>query len=476
MILFHAGKMNSERLCSTATHPVPPLHLWFSTSFLWIFRAFIPKIMKPGLAFAVLFILASCRKEEDRTPPSLTVLEPAGGTNRTGGQSIHFRAELSDEEGLDGLHVQVTAAGGGAVLFSEFFPATGTEVLIDDYSTAGTIYTLTGDYVLEFIAVDLAGNQTTVNLPLHIDEAPLERVKVAWLGKLNSSTTARLHVRDSSGTMATASPSFSLPAFLHGSGYYQEIAVAEKQSGGRLTGIDAFSLQTVFNEYYGGASGQDILTDISHYQKGEFLTSFTLAPYLLLINGTGFTIFSYTGPLAQNPCTAVEATADFHYVAQNLNGAGTQWGIYQLDPSPARLEASRFMNWNVSSLEAAGPDVMLAAGNGPAGGKVLAMTADGLDSLAFFNLSDSVICMSQGRNFTFVQTQSAVYRFDPANLSLQDCGIPGVWNCMTADRSRDEVLVGGMNTVSSYTSGGVLVDTWTGLWGDISSLEVVYNK
>jgi hypothetical protein len=423
-----------------------------------------------------MLILSSCEKK-DTTPPTIEVITPTGMLTQEGGSSLHFNVVLRDNMNLAGMSVSIREEFTGEVVSTEYFSATGKEATLDDFTTAGGIYTPTGNYELIFQVEDASQNTAQQTMSIHINELPLQHRKLVLLtsgwGSLD------LTLIDTSGVVQTLNGVCEAPAVLTTCGFAQAIIVGSKQSPAFLKSIDPFDLSTHFQYGINGIGTDDILTGISQENAGNYYCSTTQNPALQVIHFSGGQVFSAGDPLLTHPATSIENHGDDVWLGFDLNGLHQSGGIYRLNNFPLpNLVASTFMDWVPIQLERVGEDVVLAAGVDPGTGfaTVEAFSLNGLDSLVRFNFNDDIIKMSVGMNYGWIITESEVFRFDPISLTLQNMNLPNLYSAIVADRSNGHIYLGTAFGIEEYTENGALVQVIPNVGSTPMYMGVLYNK
>jgi hypothetical protein len=120
------------------------------------------------VVFSAFLAILSCKKaDEDITPPFITILSPSEGARTTFADSIYIEAFIEDEE-LSRVTVLLRQFNGTApccpVLNESSSPATSSF----RYSTVLEPQA-SGPYLLTVSAVDVAGNESEVQLGFTVE-------------------------------------------------------------------------------------------------------------------------------------------------------------------------------------------------------------------------------------------------------------------------------------------------------------------
>jgi Bacterial Ig domain len=120
------------------------------------------------VALTLILVFGACKKtQEDLTPPFITILSPSEGARTTFSDSISIEAFIEDEE-LSRVTVLLRQFNGTApccpVLNESSSPATSSF----RYNTV-LAPQASGPYLLTVSAVDLAGNESEVQLGFTVE-------------------------------------------------------------------------------------------------------------------------------------------------------------------------------------------------------------------------------------------------------------------------------------------------------------------
>ncbi|MCB0769202.1 MAG: hypothetical protein KDC00_02210 [Flavobacteriales bacterium] len=175
------------------------------------------------LAAMVVLSVAACRKEEDRTPPSIEVLAPASGALFMVPDTIQVTVRLGDERELESVVFQLVDGNGITVGRSVTVPLSGTSTTVSGDLVLSDERLLSGTYVILVRAND-GSNDSRAFRDVQVLEAPL-RLRSVYLTPPFTAETATIRRIDSLGQLSD----WATVADLNGAavdGYSQHVMLA----------------------------------------------------------------------------------------------------------------------------------------------------------------------------------------------------------------------------------------------------------
>jgi hypothetical protein len=179
------------------------------------------------LAALVVLFFTACRKEEDRTPPSIEILAPASGAVFMVPDTIPVTVRLGDEGELESVVFQLVDGNGVSVSRSVTVPLSGTSATISGDLVLSDERLLSGTYVILVRAND-GSNDTRAFRDVQVLEAPL-RLRSVYLTPPFTEEMATIRRIDSLGQLSD----WSTVADLNGAavdGYSQHVMLAGSRS------------------------------------------------------------------------------------------------------------------------------------------------------------------------------------------------------------------------------------------------------
>lgn len=154
--------------------------------------------MRYVLALVVVFLFASCKKEEDVQDPVVEITSPVDGTQYDVGDTIRIVLEVADDVELDDVEIKLTDMNLTPVMATAVLQASGEggtmrlEYFLDDLSLRS------GQYYIHATVHDAARNDDKDFVLLNITEVPLELKGILAVTTLPGFVT--LHNIDTSWT------------------------------------------------------------------------------------------------------------------------------------------------------------------------------------------------------------------------------------------------------------------------------------
>lgn len=130
--------------------------------------------MKFRLFLLCCVVLIACKKDEDGTPPAISIQQPTDGFQANVFDAVHLVIEVSDDVALSRVEIKLVDINLIGAMSVGILNVTGTAATLQTDYVLDDITLSTGQYYIMATAYDDAGNSTKDYVMLNITEVPRE--------------------------------------------------------------------------------------------------------------------------------------------------------------------------------------------------------------------------------------------------------------------------------------------------------------
>jgi len=215
--------------------------------------------MKKCWFFFILLFLFACKKEGDKTLPIITITSPSGGfPSFSFGEFIPVQIEVSDNEELSKLILEIKGSSTNQVLASYSRSLSGTEDIISRSFPFDDVHIDSGNYLIKATAEDAAGNTKTAFQDIQVFGAPLELLSVGTISQVGAMVRIDTLGNGAFNQASMFQGDFSACAI---SSYFQELLIGEA-SNAAVQIIEPLTWQITSTYSNGGSISNDHFRDI----------------------------------------------------------------------------------------------------------------------------------------------------------------------------------------------------------------------
>lgn len=418
---------------------------------------------------AVFICCTLACKNRDNSDPKLTITNPADEITFMAGSDVLIEGTASDKQGLASLSFSLTDPNGLSTQNQEN-TLSGTEMDFSFvFTDVGDLQSETGSYSIKATARDINGNFTSQIIPVQLNEIPQKHYKTL-IGVIDGIGAQQLYLRD---TLDNLTSEMSLGAHLscfQMDNYQQQFMTATEFSG-VFTGYhpDDFFQNWVNNSPTGG--GQSTYTDL-YRTNTDYYVGLGLQPFVEIygVNGNLTTAFSNL----VNPVNAIFYRSNRIFTGESsANGQVKRLAAYSATTQD--LVLLNPLGWDVIDILPLNEVELLVIGNDALMGHIYVINQSTLNVTEDYDFNGFVTAATIGEDFAYIASSRGVRALDCNNYTLSSI-YSGDYSSIAYEPVENRVYIGKINEVRVITPSGTLIETITGMVGDVNFIDFHRNK
>ncbi|MCW3084660.1 MAG: hypothetical protein JWP12_2026 [Bacteroidetes bacterium] len=186
--------------------------------------------LRNALIFLLLFLVFSCKKEEDTQDPVITIQLPVADNTYNVYENVPVMADVTDETKITSVVISLVSDNYTPVYIGLHLQVSSPHMLVNTQYTLDNIHLETGLYYIMISASD-GTNDVRMYRPIHIIGVP-KALKKIFVTTSSSTSATNMSVIDS--TFISAAPYHTFPGDYVGSSassYYQQVFMCGNYTG-----------------------------------------------------------------------------------------------------------------------------------------------------------------------------------------------------------------------------------------------------
>lgn len=422
-------------------------------------------------ALAILLLLStflySCEKA-DKEPPILTLEEPFDNATFEANSTTRVKGTARDNVGVSIIQAQVTDILTGQIASS----ATG---LVDPDGNfnfdlkLGDRYSLTGDYQLTVSAYDAAENRASEYVELFLREFPSKYYQTIFYGA-DTLGNASMYAYDTLGQIRIGPALGQNITGFEMDNRAQHLLVGQRH--GTVTAYYPNDFGILYQLTEDGGPANVGCTHLTTFQN-DFFWSSAYGQYLRRYSKDGIQETAYDQ--ATFPVYGAGIFEQWLLAGlESHNGSVKKLDRY--DRIQGVLRETKLMEWRPTFFGEVTEDRVLVGGNFGTDGQLYYTVKDNINQiLDSTNIGQPLLGIESDSGHTWVWMENRVSTFNPV-YRLGQPTIAGEFTAMAWDPRRQQLWLGKEDAIEVYSANGTLIQTITGSFGIVTSIDFHYNK